>query len=99
MFANQHCLDAFLHQLLASPSHRVDAGIEGCSDLAITPSVADRRGVRLQQNPRPGQLPRGACPSMDQRLETLPLVVAQLHHILLHDNLFRGHDGSPSDLQ
>ena len=37
MLADQHGLEPFFHQLLASSGHRVGAGIEGRCNLAVTP--------------------------------------------------------------
>jgi hypothetical protein len=33
---------------------------------------------------------------MDQRVEPLALLIAELHDILLYGNLLRGHDSSPA---
>jgi hypothetical protein len=40
MLAGQDGLETFLHQLLPGPGNRVDAGIQGGGDLAVTPSFA-----------------------------------------------------------
>ncbi len=47
MLVDQHGLEPFFHQLLTGPCHRVDAGIEGRRNLAVTPSFAGFRGVGL----------------------------------------------------
>src|SRR3984885_40058 len=56
MLADKNGLKAFFHQLLAGSRHRVDAGVDGGGDLAVAPSVASVRCVRLQQNTSSGQL-------------------------------------------
>jgi hypothetical protein len=96
MLADQNRLEAFFHQLLARPGNRVDAGFEGLGNLAVTPSVASFRDVSFQQNACLGQLPGRVFAHTYQRVETLPLLIAERHHVLLHGNPFRGHDASPS---
>jgi hypothetical protein len=64
MLADRHGLEPFFHQLLAGPSNRVDAGIEGCCDPAVTPSFASFRGVSLQQDACLGQQPGGVFTRM-----------------------------------
>ena len=96
MLADQDGLEPFFHQLLAGPGNRVGAGIEGRCNPAVTPAFASFRGVGLQQDACPGQLPGRVFAHMYQRVEPLPLLVAELHHIPLHGTLFRGHDASPS---
>jgi hypothetical protein len=96
MLADQNGFKPFFHQLLAGPRTRIDAGVEGRRDLAIAPSFAGFRGVRLQPDAGLGQLAGRMLSRMYQRGETLPLLTAELHHIFLHGNLFRGHEASPS---
>jgi hypothetical protein len=96
MLADQDGLEPFFHQLLTGPCHRVDAGIQGRRNLAVTPSFAGFRGVSLQQDACLRQQPGRVFACMYQRVEPLPLIIAELHHIPLHGNLFRDHDASPS---
>jgi hypothetical protein len=95
MLAGQHRLEAFLDQLLTGPGNRVRTGVQSRGDPAVAPSLAGPRGVGLQQDTRPRQQPRRVLAHMDQRAEALTLGIAQLHHILLYGNPFRGHDASP----
>ena len=81
MLADKNGLKAFFHQLLAGSRHRVDAGIEGGGDLAVAPSVASVRGVRLQQNTSSGQLAGRVLARIDQGAKPLSLPLAELHHI------------------
>ena len=88
MLAGQDGVDALFHQSLARPSNCVDAGLQGCRNLAVTPGFASVRRVSLQQDARLQQLPRRVFALADQRGQPLPLLVAQLHHVLLYRNLF-----------
>ena len=96
MLANQDGLEAFFHQLLAGPGNRIGAGIEGLGNPAVTPPFACCRGVSLQQDACFGQQPGRVFADMYQRVESLPLLIAELHHVPLHGTLFRSHDASPS---
>jgi hypothetical protein len=96
MLARQDGLEPLFHQLLAGPGYRIDAGIQGGCDLAVAPSFARLRGVGLQQNTSLGEQPRGMFARMDQRVEPPALLIAELHHIPLYGNLFRGHEAPPS---
>jgi hypothetical protein len=96
MLADKDCVEAFFHQLLAGPSNGVDAGIEGSGDLAVPPSFASRRGISLQQDACPGQLSGWVFTHTYQRVEPLPLLIAELHHVPLLGNLFRAHGSSPT---
>ena len=95
MLAGQHGLEPFLHQLLAGPGNRVDAGIQSRGDPAVTPSFAGLGGVGLQQDARLHQLAGSVFALTDQRVEPFALPLAELHDILLYGGLFRGHDASP----
>jgi hypothetical protein len=68
MLAGQDGLEAFLHQLLPGPGNRVDAGIQGGGDLAITPSFAGLGSIGFQQDARPHQLTCTVFALMDQRV-------------------------------
>ena len=96
MLAGQDGLETFLHQLLPGPGNRVDAGIQGGGDLPVTPSFAGLGSIGFQQDARPHQLTCTVFALMDQRVEPFALLVAELHDVLLHASLFRGHDASPS---
>jgi hypothetical protein len=96
MLANQDSLKAFFHQLLAGPGNRIGAGIEGLGNPAVTPPFACFRGVGLQQDACFGQQPGRMFAYMCQPVESLTLLIAELHHVPLHGTLFRGHDASPS---
>ena len=52
--------------------------------------------IGLQQDPRPGQLPRRVLATLDQRIQTLSFFRTELHDILLYGDLFRGHESTPS---
>ena len=84
MLADQNRLEAFFHQLLARPGNRVDAGFEGLGNLASLHPVASFRDVSFQQNTCFGQLPGGVFAHMYQRVETLPLLIAERHYDSLH---------------
>jgi hypothetical protein len=95
MLAGQDGLDPLLHQLLAGPGNRVDAGIQSRGDLTVTPSFAGIGGVGLQQDACLHQLACTVFPRMDHRVEPFALLIAERHDILLYGSLFRGHDSSP----
>ena len=63
--------------------------------LSLHPSPASG-DVSFQQNACLGQLPGRVFAHTYQRVETLPLLIAERHYVLLHGNPFRGHDASPS---
>ena len=96
MLAGQDGVDALFHQALASPSHRVDAGFQGCRDLAVTPGFASIRCVRLQQDARLEQLPCRVLALANQCVQPLAFLIAELHHVLLYRDLFGSHESSPS---
>ena len=56
MLAHQNGLKPFFHKLLAGPSNRIGADIEGSRDLAVAPSLTSIQGVSLQQDASLGQL-------------------------------------------
>ena len=95
MLPDQDGLEPFFHQLLTGPCHRVDAGIQGRRNLAVTPSFAGFEASAFNRM-RAFVSSRAEClPCMYQRVEPLPLIIAELHHHLFHGNLFRDHDASP----
>ena len=96
MLADKHGIETFFHQLLAGPSNGVDAGIEGGGDFAVPPSFASLQGISLQQKACFGQLPGRMFTRPYQRVEPFLLVIAELHHVSLLCNPFRGHEASPS---
>jgi hypothetical protein len=96
MLADKHGIEAFFHQLLAGPSDGVDAGIECGGDVTVAPSFSSLRGISLQQNACLGQLSGRVLTRSYQRVEPFPLLIAELNHIPLLGNLFRGHESSPS---
>ena len=77
MLVGQGGFEAFLHQFLTGPGDRVDARVQGGSDLAVTPAFAGLGGVRLQQDTRFQQLPGRVLSHLDQRVELLALLGAQ----------------------
>src|SRR4029077_15599708 len=95
MLVGQGRLEAFLHQSLAGPGNRVDGGLQRPGNLAVTPALAGLAGIGLQQDTRPDQLACTMFAATDQRVELFALRVAELHDVLLHGGLFRGHDSSP----
>src|SRR5277367_6385137 len=96
MLADQDGVEALFHQLLAGPSNGIDASVEGGGDFAVPPSFASLRGVGLQQNAGLGQLSGRVLTRTDQRVELLSLLIAELYHVPLLGNPFRGHEASPS---
>ena len=92
MFAGQHGLKSLLHQKLTGSADCRDGRIQGRGDLAVAPPLAELRGVGFQLDPRLGDLPCRVFTRMDQSVEAFALLIAELHDILLHGNLFRGHD-------
>jgi hypothetical protein len=96
MLADQDRLKPFFHQLPAGSANRGDAGIQCPGDLAVSPSFAGIGGVGLQQDACFRQLAGTVLAAMDQRVEPLALLIAELHDILLYGNLLRGHDSSPA---
>jgi len=96
MLAGQNGLEAFLHQLRAGPGYGADADIQSRGDLAVAPSFVGLGRVRLQQDAYLCQLACAVFAFVNQRVEPYALVIAELHDILLHSNMFRDHDSSPS---
>ena len=92
----QHGIEPFFDQLPTNSGDSHQAGIQRRSDLAVAPSFACLTSIGLQQDPRPGQLPRRVLATLDQRIQTLPFFRTELHDILLYGNLFRGHESAPS---
>src|ERR1019366_7615621 len=62
----------------------------------VAPPLARLRRVGLQQDARSGQQLRRALARAHQSLESLALLGAQLHHVLLDRNLFPDHESPPS---
>ena len=95
MFAGQGRLEAALHKELTGPCDGVDAGVECFGDLTIAPAVSGLRGVRLEQDARLEQLTRRPLALLDQCIQPIALVGAELDDVFLDARLFRGHDASP----
>jgi hypothetical protein len=74
----------------------VDAGLPRGRDLAVAPSVVGLRGVGLQQDADVQPLVREMFAEMDQSVDLLSFLVAELHDVVLRDNLLRGHEPAPS---
>jgi len=92
----QHRLEPFFHQLLTNSGNSHEAGVQCRSDPAVAPSFPCLTCIGLQQDARPGQLPRRVLATLDQAIQTLSLLRAELHDILFYSDLFRGHESAPS---
>jgi hypothetical protein len=92
----QHSLEPFFDQLLTNSRDSHQASVQRRSDLAVAPSFPCLTCIGLQQDARPGQLPRRMLATLDQRIQTLSLFRTELHDILLYGDLFRGHESAPS---
>jgi len=55
VFTSQRRLEPFFHELLSHVEDRVEARVQSLCDLAVRPTVARLRRVRLQQDARPRQ--------------------------------------------
>src|ERR1700677_5112968 len=64
--------------------------------FAVRPAVACVRGVRLQQDARLRDQLRRSFARADHRLESLALLHAQFHHVLLRPCTRPCHESSPS---
>jgi hypothetical protein len=95
-FGVSTALEPFFDQLLTNAGDSHEAGVQRRGDLAVAPSFPCLAGIGLQQDPRPGQLPRRVLATLDQRIQTLSLFRTELHDILLYGDLFRGHESTPS---
>ena len=84
MLADQRGLDALFHQPLARSSNRVDAGLQSCGDLAVTPCFASVRGVGFQQDTCLQQLARRVFALADQGANPLSLLIAEPYDVLLY---------------
>ncbi len=74
----QRRLHPFLHAPLARALHRRHSHMQGAGDLRIIGPL-----IRLQQNVRPRQLPRG-CPAFGgQRVQRRALLLAQVDDVFL----------------
>jgi hypothetical protein len=92
----QHSLGPFFHQLPPRAGDGRAAGVQGGSDPAKTSGFSDWRGVRLQQNARLRQLLRQVLAAVDQVLQPLSLVRAELHDILLYGDFSRDREPAPT---
>jgi hypothetical protein len=95
MLTGKGGVDPTLHQLLARAGHGVDAGIQRLGDPPVTPRLIGLRGVGLQQDARLQRLAGRTFALLDQCVEPLAVLVAELDDVPLHGRLFRGHDASP----
>src|SRR4051812_44313837 len=95
MLVGQRRLQPLLYQSLAGSSNRVDGGIQRTGDLAVTPALAGLGDIGLQQDARLHQLTCTVLAGVDQGVELLPLLSAEVHDVLLYGHLLRGHVASP----
>ena len=95
VLAGQRGVNATLHQLLTGAGNGVDAGIQRRGDLAVAPGIASVRGIRLQQDARLQHLPDRRFAFLDQHLQLITLLGAELDDEFLHGRLLPGHDASP----
>jgi len=65
---------------------------EMSGDLFAGPPIACLRAIGLQQDACSGKLRRRVLTFMDQGVELVSLVIAELRHVLLYAALLRGHD-------
>ena len=95
VFAGQRRLQAFLHQELAGPARR-------CRCWCPAPRQS---GCHSSPRPHPRRPPSAgsapsaawaACFSPDQLVEPIAFLRAELDHVFLDGNLFRGHESPPS---
>ena len=81
-FLDQDGLEPFFHQLLTGPCHRVDAGIQGRRNLAVTSILRRLPEASAFNRMRAFVSSRAECLlCMYQRVEPLPLIIVELHHI------------------
>src|SRR5262249_10788469 len=95
MLAGQRRIQSSLHQLLTGAGNGVDTGVQRRGNPTITPCLAGRRGVGLQQDACLQQLTGGGFALLDQHIEPITLLGAKLDDVLLDGRLLRGHDTSP----
>ncbi len=88
MFAAQHGVEAFFHELLARSCNRRKPRIERLCDFAVAPALAAFSGIRLEENASLCQLLRGVFATTDHHRQTLSLRCAQLNHAFLYGDLF-----------
>ena len=96
VFPRQNHIESFLHRLLAGPGYGREAGVWRLRDQAVAPSFASFPGVGLQQDACLHQRPCGMFAGMDQAIQPLSLLRAELHDIFLYGDLFGGHESTPS---
>src|SRR3954462_8952349 len=96
VFALQHGLEAFFHQLPPRPGDGRKAGVQRRSDPAITPGLPGWRGVHLQQDARLRQLLRRVLAAVDQALQLFTLVRTELHNVLLYGDFPRDYEPDPT---
>jgi hypothetical protein len=95
VLAGQGGIQSALHQLLAGAGNGVDAGLQRLGDLTVALAFAGLRGVGLPQDACFQELAGRCFTLLDQRIEPLALVLAELDDILLYGWLFRGRNASP----
>jgi hypothetical protein len=74
-------LHALLDALPPHPRHRRLAHLHRLGDSLVHPARSARLRVRLQEDPRMGQLPRRGRPGCDQPFQGRPFVIGQRHHV------------------
>src|SRR5271165_2994137 len=95
MMTPQGLINTFLDQPLTRPGNRVDAGLQSGGDLTVAPSFAGVRHVGLQQNASFQQKSSRVFALMDQRIQLLSLLAAEIDDVLLYRDLFPGHESVP----
>src|SRR5580704_6574469 len=91
MMPLQRTVQAFFNQALAGSSDRIDTGLQSGGDLAVAPSLTGVRCVCLQPDARFQLAPRRMLSLADQRVQLIPLVVAERDDVFLDDNHFPDH--------
>jgi hypothetical protein len=75
-------IQAFLHEGLANAIDGCQPDSKGRAELLIGPA-GTKANIGLEQNPGTGDLSSGGSPLAHQGLQALPLLIGQLHQVLL----------------
>jgi hypothetical protein len=91
LLAAQRRLKAFLHEVLADPSHHGQVGVERLDDPAVTPALAMAASIGLEQDPG-FQDPLGwAFSFVGQPLQMIAFCFTQFDDVFLYRDVLGGH--------
>ena len=96
--AGQNRLKPLLDQLSPGAKDSGEAGVQRFGNTNVAPALASLRCVSFQKDAGFRQQQGRTFALVDEVLQLLAFVRAQIHHILVDGSLFHGHE-SELDLQ